>query len=72
MVIKDIREHEIVFETRLKRGVAFVPGSMVELAERLARKTGREIVDIEGDFEETRFIIDPPYDFEELEDLLAL
>jgi predicted class III extradiol MEMO1 family dioxygenase len=63
-----IEEQGIVFKASLRKGVPYVPQWMVNAAQKIAKKTGRSVVDMTGDFQRTLFIVDRPYSPEEAEE----
>ena len=48
-----------------------IPEWMDELACEVATKHGREVVDVDGNFEETRFRVDRAFTLEELDEEIA-
>ena len=71
MNILEIKENAIVFKTVIRKRVPYVPRAMVRRAEKFARDTGREIISVEGDFHTTRFIVDIPYGFDEIMEIIG-
>jgi len=49
-------------------GVPTIPDWMDEKANEVAAKHGREVVDVEGNFEEVRFCVDRAFTLKELDD----
>ena len=64
----EIQEDAIVFKAVLDDGVPTIPDWMDEKANEVAAKHGREVVDVEGNFEEVRFCVDRAFTLKELDD----
>lgn len=55
----------IVFNAVLDDGVCIVTEEMVDLAGRIAKDSGREIMRTVGNFERVRFLVDKEFEVEE-------
>lgn len=70
MPLIDLRDTKegmwLVFKSRLVDGIATIPQTLVKEAEKAAKLIGRtlDLSDIRGDFEETLFLVTPPFETE--------